>query len=120
AIIFIPVWAVLAAIPFFWLPALRYRRKFLVLAALAAAASHGLLDACASQGTELFWPFWDRRLAMDWINWFDPVLALLLTAGIIAGLIKHNPVTGRVTAGMLVIYLAMGAAQHQKAVAVQE
>lgn len=120
AIIFIPLWAVLAAIPFYWLPALRYRRKFIFLGALTAAASHGVLDVCASQGTAIFWPVWDNRLAMDWVNWFDPILALLLIAGVIAGLIKHNPMPGRVTAGILLIYLGMGAAQHERAVAVQD
>ncbi len=50
-------------------------------------ATHGLLDACTTYGTQLFWPFSDVRIAWNVVSIIDPLfslplaLAVLLAAG---------------------------------------
>jgi len=37
--------------------------KIVYIASFLGYATHGLLDACTSYGTQLFWPFSDQRVA---------------------------------------------------------
>ena len=37
-------------------------------------ATHGLLDACTSYGTQLFWPFSNHRYSWNNISIIDPIL----------------------------------------------
>jgi membrane-bound metal-dependent hydrolase YbcI (DUF457 family) len=47
--------------------------------ALCAAVLHVVMDACQSNGVELFWPFTIRRVAADWLPALDPwILAILI------------------------------------------
>ena len=39
-------------------------------------ATHGLLDACTSYGTVLFWPFSNERLTWNNISIVDPLLTI--------------------------------------------
>lgn len=41
-------------------------------------ASHGLLDSCTSYGTQLFWPFTDKRVAWDIVSIIDPLVTIPL------------------------------------------
>lgn len=41
-------------------------------------ASHGLLDSCTSYGTQLFWPFTDKRVAWDVVSIIDPLVTIPL------------------------------------------
>ena len=43
-----------------------------------AYASHGILDACTSYGTQLFWPFTNDRVAWNMISIIDPLFTLPL------------------------------------------
>ncbi|KAB2837983.1 metal-dependent hydrolase, partial [bacterium] len=44
----------------------------MLIAAIAGFATHGLLDACTSYGTMLYWPFSRERVAWDNIFIIDP------------------------------------------------
>ena len=48
-----------------------------------AYASHGLLDACTSYGTQLFWPFNDFRVAWNTISIVDPIFTITLFLSLI-------------------------------------
>ena len=39
-------------------------------------ATHGLLDACTTYGTQLFWPFTNDRIAWNTISIIDPLFTL--------------------------------------------
>ena len=43
------------------------------LACLMGYATHGLLDACTSYGTQLLWPFSNARIAWDTMSIVDPL-----------------------------------------------
>lgn len=53
-------------------------------------ASHGLLDACTSFGTQLLWPFSDARVAWNRLAVVDPLITLPLLALLAAAVIRHR------------------------------
>lgn len=117
---FIPLGGLLAMLPFFWLKQLRYRRRALYSACVASYAMHCLFDVISIQGTAIFWPVSSTHFALDWLPYFDPVLVLLLLAGMIAAIIRTEPKVGRIAFIVPMFYAGIGAAQHERAMGVQE
>ncbi len=122
ALVFIPVGSLLCA----WLlHALFARRQGLsfgrtYLYCLLGYATHGLLDACTSYGTQLLWPFSDERFAWNTISIVDPVFTLPLLALVITGVMRRSPLFARLALLWVVTYQGIGIAQHQRVTAVGE
>ena len=115
ALVFVPVGALCAAL-LFW-PLLRRRLPFrrVYLYALFGYALAGVLDACTSYGTHLWWPFSSARVAWNLISIVDPLFTAILAAAVVAGLLRTSSrpaCLGLVAAGL---YLFAGAAQQQRA-----
>ncbi len=115
ALAFAPVGALVAA-ALLW-PWLRRRIGFarLYLFSLAGYALAGLLDACTSYGTHLWWPFRDARIAWSIISIVDPVFTLGLLALIAYGLAKRSVAPARFAMLFAATYLALGWVQQQRA-----
>lgn len=115
ALVFIPVGALVVALAL-W-PFFRSRTPFgmLYLWCFLGYASHGLLDACTSYGTYLFWPFSDYRVALNWISVVDPLytLPLLALLGLAVWRRRHRPVV--LAFIWMVSYLGVGALQNYRA-----
>lgn len=115
SLIFIPIGAGLCAL--LLQPVLRRWLSFkeIWLACLLGFATHGLLDACTSYGTQLFWPFSDARVAWSWISVVDPVFSGPLFLFVVLAALHRN--RGFAVAGLCwaLVYLALGAVQHQRA-----
>lgn len=116
SLIFIPVGALLCA-----LVAWRVARKHLSfretwLFCFLGYATHGLLDACTTYGTQLFWPFSDARIAWNTISIIDPLFTFPLLALVIFGAVKRNPLYGRLALIWVVIYLSFGLIQRDRAI----
>ena len=120
SLIFIPVGGLLAAL-LLW-PFLRRHITFkrLCFFALLGYATSGLLDACTSYGTQLFWPFSDARIAWRIIAIVDPAFSLTLLAAIIFGLRKHKPRVAQLGLVLAGTYLLLGVFQHHRAFEVTE
>jgi inner membrane protein len=58
-------------------------------AALCAAVLHLLMDLCQSTGVELFWPFSQRHLALDWLPHLDLWILGILLAGILLPMLSR-------------------------------
>ena len=115
ALVFIPIGAALVALPLhpFVRRTLRPRQTY--LACLLGYATHGLLDACTSYGTQLLWPFSDDRVAWNNISIVDPLFTLpLLCLVILAAVMRRRALA---VAGLIwaVGYLLLGVVQHQRA-----
>ena len=91
SLLFIPVGAGICALILAPLLKRWLTGRELFLAALLGYASHGLLDACTSYGTHLYWPFSDQRVAWNLISIVDPVFALGLSAAVIYGVLRRRP-----------------------------
>jgi inner membrane protein len=121
ALPFVPIGgAVVAAL--WWLrPAERARARWLALwvCAMLAYASHTLLDAATSYGTQLWWPFSRERTGWDLISIVDPVFTLALGVGLVWAL-RRQRLAG-VAAGLSVagLYLVAGGIQHARATTAQ-
>ncbi|MDP5070197.1 MAG: metal-dependent hydrolase [Congregibacter sp.] len=73
AIVALTVWIGARWVTGAWSP---FREMYLFT--LLGYATHGLLDACTSYGTLLFWPFSDQRFAWNNVSIIDPLLSLPL------------------------------------------
>ncbi len=119
ALAFIPVGGAVASLP--WLARKKYRKKWkpVVGAAVAGYATHGLLDACTTYGTQLFWPFSSVRVAWDCISIIDPVFTLTLLAGVVASawLRRRGPAAAALV--LCLAYLGLGNLQRHRALDAQ-
>lgn len=115
ALLFVPVGALLAAL-LLW-PILRRRISFmrLYLFTLLGYSLSGVLDACTSYGTHLFWPFSDTRVAWSVISIVDPLFTLGLLLALVVALRKRSVRAARLGLLFGCAYLVLGLVQHQRA-----
>ncbi len=113
ALIFVPFGSLLAAV-LLW-PLFRGRMLFrtLWIFAVCGYATGGVLDACTSYGTHLFWPFSSEPIAWSLIAIVDPVFSLALAVPLGIGLRRMKPM--RIGLVFAVSYLLFGAVQHERA-----
>lgn len=119
ALAFIPVGGLLAAAP--WLSRKRYRRdwKPIVVATTLGYATHGLLDACTSYGTQLYWPFSSYRVSWDIVSIIDPVFTLALLIGVVWAALRYTQRAAAVALAFCLAYLLVGMLQRERALDVQ-
>lgn len=84
-----------------------------------AYLTHPLLDACTSYGTQLFWPFSDTRTAWDIVAVIDPAVTLALATGAILAWHRYSSRLARIGLALALLYLALGAFAHHRALAAQ-
>lgn len=83
---------------------------------ILGCATHGVLDGCTSYGTQLLWPFSDRRIAWDLISVVDPLFTVPLAIAVFIAArrtAKWFTVAGAV---WVVTYLGVAAIQHDRAI----
>ncbi|MEM6730005.1 MAG: metal-dependent hydrolase [Myxococcota bacterium] len=120
SLIFIPVGGLVAT--FLLWPILRRRLSMRHLYGFATAgyATHALLDACTSYGTQLYWPFSDTRVAWNVISVVDPLYTLPLLLCIVVTLVKRDRRIAIAGLTVSLLYLTLGAVQHGRAVTAAE
>ncbi|MBT62319.1 MAG: hypothetical protein CML13_03815 [Puniceicoccaceae bacterium] len=97
---------------FFW-KHWSYRR--LALFAVLGALTHGLIDACTSYGTLLYWPLSSHRESWDVISIIDPIFTLPLCVLIVIAFAFRRPRFAHFGVGLCLLYLAFGAYQRGQA-----
>jgi inner membrane protein len=125
SLIFIPIGSLLCAL-FFRLVLYRWRGfknneiTFLQTWFYCALgyATHGLLDACTTYGTQLLWPFSHARIAWNTISIIDPVFTLPLCIFIVAAVIKKSKYLAHFALAWVVLYSLLGIYQRERAQAV--
>ena len=113
ALILTPMLAALALVPFLWPRKSRPPVWPLFLGAWAACMSHTLLDTLTSYGTMIFWPFTERRYALDVIAVVDPLYTLPLIVGGVWAM--KRKVVAPAVAGLFLSCGYVGLAQRQQA-----
>ncbi len=78
-------------------------------------ATHGLLDACTTYGTQLFWPFSYERIAWNNVSVVDPAFTVPLLILCSLAVIRKQPWFGRVAALWALSYLIIGLVQRFRA-----
>ena len=111
ALVFVPLGAAFVAMVMYW-PVRKVLRPIESYAAcLVGYATHGLLDACTSYGTQLLWPFSDYRIAWNNVSVVDPLFTLPLVALVVAAVVKRRRVLALVGLAWAVGYLLLGVVQ---------
>ena len=115
SLFFIPFGALVVAAFIFPLVRKSLNFKTTYVASFLGYATHGLLDACTSYGTLLFWPFSNERITWNNISIVDPLLTIPAII-LLAVAVK----TGRrqfsfFAVGWIVSYLALGLVQYERA-----
>ena len=78
-------------------------------------ATHGLLDACTSYGTQLLWPFTDERITWNYISVVDLFLTIPVILAIIFAIIMKNKYITLFGIVYILVYLTFGAYQENRA-----
>ena len=120
SLIFIPLGGLIAALPFLLMKRFKDHKREVIFAAIIGYATHGLLDAFTSYGTQLLWPFTNLRVAWDWLPIVDPVYTLPLWIGVIWTARTRNPTAVRVAFLLSILYICFGGWQHHRAVKTQQ
>ena len=117
SLIFIPFGALLVALPLyrFTRHGLSWRESY--LACLSGYATHGLLDACTSYGTQLLWPFSNLRIAWNNASIVDPLFTIPLLILVALAIRRQQRQYGVIAMAWALAYSAVGWIQQERAVA---
>lgn len=120
SLFFIPLGALLCAIAFYPLVRRRLTFKAVWLFAGLGYATHGLLDACTTYGTQLLWPLTDARFAWHNVSVIDPLFTLPLLMFLLMSAVRRQPRLAVYGLCWAMSYLGFGLVQHQRALSVAE
>ena len=117
SLFFIPIGGALTGLLLFALCGrlLALSRKATLLFTTLGYATHALLDACTTYGTQLLWPFSNARFAWNTVSIIDPLFTLPLLLLIIIGMIKRSPGFARAGLAYGLCYLLLGMIQRERA-----
>ncbi len=117
SLFFIPIGGMIVGCLLHWLYAGRHgltlRRS--VLYCTLGYATHALLDACTTYGTQLLWPFSDQRFAWNTVSVIDPVFTvpILLLIGLATW--QRRAWLARLALAWAVAYPSFGIIQRDRA-----
>ena len=121
SLVFIPLGALLCAVLFY---ALLFRRRMpfkrTYLFCLIGYATHALLDACTTYGTQLLWPFSNARIAWNNVSVVDPLFTIPLLVILLLALSRGSKRWAWLGAIYAFSYLGLGVLQNHRAHAVAE
>ncbi|MBN3571855.1 metal-dependent hydrolase [Vibrio neptunius] len=117
SLLFIPLGSLVCSLVLHWLFSRRFGLNFgkTWLYCSLGFATHALLDACTSYGTQLLWPASHERYAWNIVSVVDPVFTLPLLIGIAVTLRKRTPWGARVALLWGLSYLSLGIIQKERA-----
>ena len=79
------------------------------------AITHGLIDACTSYGTLLYWPISHHRESWDIISIIDPIFTLPLALLSVIAFVFRRPRFAQFAVALCLIYLSLGSYQRGQA-----
>jgi len=123
SLVFIPVGALICAAIFYVLiPIFKRRLSFArtYIFCLAGYATHALLDACTTYGTQLFWPFSDVRVAWNNVSVMDPLFTLPLILILIIAIFRRSTSIAILASIYALGYLSLGVIQNHRAESIAE
>ena len=97
---------------FFWKD---YPYRRLALFGMMGALTHGLIDACTSYGTLLYWPISHHRESWDIISIIDPIFTLPLVLLTVITFVFRRPRFAQFAVVLCLLYLSLGIYQRGQA-----
>jgi len=115
SLIFIPFGALLCAMFFYPFFKSKLTFKYIYLFSFLGLATHGLLDACTSYGTQLFWPFSHQRVSWNTVSIIDPFFTLPVLALTLLAVFRQKVLFARLGFAYAVLFLSLGLVQKYRA-----
>ena len=118
SLFFIPFGALICALIFYPFFKKNLSFKWIYVFSFLGFATHGLLDACTSYGTQLFWPFSNMRVAWNSVSIIDPLFTFPVMFLILLAVFKKRVLYARLSFMYAVLFLSFGFVQKHRAVEV--
>ena len=115
SLIFIPFGSLIFAVLIFPLVKSFLSLKTVYLASLLGYSTHGLLDACTSYGTQLFWPFSNERVSWNNISIIDPLFTIPILIFLGIAIKTKKKIFSFFGIGWIIFYLTTGVVQYERA-----
>ncbi len=115
SLIFIPFGSLLCALFFYPFARSKLSFKKIYLFSFLGFATHGLLDACTSYGTQLLWPFSNERIAWNTVSIIDPFFTLPLLGFTLLAVFAKKVIYARIGFMYAVLFLSLGLIQKYRA-----
>ena len=117
SLFFIPFGGLLCGLLLYWPLGKRFglSLKFSIVFSTLGYATHALLDACTTFGTQLFWPLSSTRVAWNNVSVIDPLFTLPLLALAIISYVKRRSEFARLGLVWALCYLSLGVLQRDRA-----
>ena len=114
SLFFIPFGSLIVALLIFPLVKRSMVFKTVYLASLLGYATHGLLDACTSYGTQLFWPFSNERVTWNNISIIDPLFTIPILIFVGTAIKTRKRLFSFFAIGWATFYLSLGFIQYER------
>ena len=115
SLFFIPFGSLIFALLIFPFVKSSLSLKTVYFASLLGYATHGLLDACTSFGTQLYWPFSNERVSWNNISIVDPLFTIPLLIFLGIALKTKKKIFSFFGIGWIIFYLSIGFVQYERA-----
>ena len=117
SLVFIPIGGLICAAILFYIFQIKNNLSFKQtwIFATLGYGTHGLLDACTSYGTLLFWPFSYSRISWNNISIIDPLFTIPILILIISSILLKKTLLARIALIWGLLYLIIGIVQHSNA-----
>ena len=115
SLFFIPLGSLIFAFLIFPLVRSTLNLKTVYFASLLGYGTHGLLDACTSYGTQLFWPFCNQRVSWNNISIVDPLFTIPILIFVGIAIKTKKRIFSFFGIGWIIFYLSIGFVQHERA-----
>ena len=118
SLFFIPFGSLIVALLIFPLVKRSMGFKTVYIASLLGYATHGLLDACTSYGTQLFWPFSNERVTWNNISIIDPLFTIPILIFVGTAIKTRKRLFSFFAIGWAAFYLSLGFVQYERTLSV--
>ena len=115
SLFFIPFGALIVTLMIFPLFKKSLSLKTVYVASFFGYTTHGLLDACTSYGTLLFWPFSNERVTWNNISVVDPIFTIPVLVLAVTAMITRKPLLSFFAIVWMTFYLLLGFVQYERA-----
>ena len=120
SLVFIPIGALICTVLFRCLFRSWFKRHSMsfnttYLFSFVGYATHALLDACTTYGTQLLWPFSHARVAWNTVSVVDPLFTLPVMVLVFTAAYKRSTLLAWFATGYAFLYLGLGVVQNQRA-----
>ena len=118
SLVFVPIGGLVTGTFLFFLLGKRLKISFMEswLMCTIGYGTHGLLDACTTYGTAIFWPFTNDRIALSIISIIDPLFTIPAILLFIICVLKSSSIFANFGFLWMISYLLLGAFNQQTAI----